>query len=112
MAVTLKGAYQFRIQGVGGTSSGGYAIAWLINNGQVDHVVESASNGHATQHFRLGFKIKKSNGSFNFVLEITGVAQVQSGASASFNAYDLVVDLPQGWTYTWASQQSEIRASD
>jgi hypothetical protein len=80
-------------------------LYWSVD-GKLIHEVELLHNGSGSPHPKLPFEISKSGSSFQFTLTTTVNTAATAGGSVSCNTEGIQLNLPEGWTYTWASDDA------
>jgi hypothetical protein len=103
--VVADTGYSFKLQGETEPKTAGWEIDWVVN-GKPIHQVESTSNGNGNVDLKLPFKIQKTSDGFEFTYEVDDAAEATFGASASCATAGVVLKLPSGWTYKWASDDA------
>jgi hypothetical protein len=106
--VELIVPYSFEIEKVEGESTAGWLIEMIVDSGLAGYVNDSTDNGNGKLKAHLAFTEKKKKGSrFSFSLNMLGgtyaSASPDGGPDAEVSADDVLVYLPKGWTYHWAS---------
>jgi hypothetical protein len=108
--VTLTGEYEFDLQGVAGADTGSYILQVIIDDGDACFCLSSDENGHSHSKFKLPFKVKRASDGFLFTVEelvgLEAEAGPDSAVTGSVNVSDLEIELPEGWTSKWVSQQN------
>jgi hypothetical protein len=107
--VIFRNTYQFNITGVSGPASGQYTICWNI---EAEQCMTSSNNGMGTQTYHVAFQVTKTAESvvpdagsgFQFQVQVSGMSEATNGATASISTGNVVIDLPAGWKYRWASK--------
>jgi hypothetical protein len=108
--VTLTGEYEFDLKGVTGTDNGSYILQVIIDDGEACFCLFSDEDGHGHSKFQVPFKVKRASDGFLFTVEellgLEAEGGPDSGVTGSVNVSDLEIELPEGWTSKWVSQQN------
>jgi hypothetical protein len=109
--VVLESGFAFKVTGAKGADYALWFIKWFANGKKI-HGVQGTTNGSGNLDIYPEFEVKKVGSQFYFTLTIETGTDAGKKASASCSTAGIVLILPQGWSYTWASDQDGVRASD
>jgi len=82
-----------------------WTILWQVNGHDL-HEVIGTTNGNGNLSVNLPFDVSKTSSGFKLRYDVICAVNAALGASASCGTSGVILHLPQGWKYIWASNDA------